>query len=79
MCKATPLHRNLNQSFVENLGLKQPYEGITEVWWNSLEDMMAGYATKEGQEAGEALSQDEAKFINHSASSIFMTEEYDIF
>jgi uncharacterized protein (TIGR02118 family) len=69
----------LNQSFIENRGLKKPYDGITEVWWNSLEDMMAGYETKEGQEAGLALAEDEAKFIDFAGSSVFMTEEHEIF
>ena len=55
------------------------YEGITEVWWDSVEEMNAGGSTPEGQEAGRRLLQDEAKFIDFSRSTIFFTEEHLIF
>ena len=55
------------------------YEGITEVWWDNVEEMNAGGTTPEGQEAGRALLQDEAKFIDFSRSTIFFTEEHLIF
>lgn len=54
-------------------------DGITEVWWESIEDMNAAFATPAGQEAGRALAEDEAKFIDFSRSSIFLTEEHTIF
>jgi uncharacterized protein (TIGR02118 family) len=55
------------------------YEGITEVWWDSVEEMSAGSSTPEGQEAGRRLLEDEAKFIDFSRSTIFFTEEHLIF
>ncbi len=55
------------------------YEGITEVWWDSVEDLTAGGSTPEGQEAGRLLLQDEAKFIDFQRSTIFFTEEHPIF
>ncbi|MGH7782107.1 MAG: EthD domain-containing protein [Candidatus Binataceae bacterium] len=56
-----------------------PYEGITEVWWDSVEEMNAGTSTLEGQEAGRLLLQDEARFIDFQHSTIFFTEEHLIF
>jgi uncharacterized protein (TIGR02118 family) len=55
------------------------FEGITEVWWDNAEDLAAGGSTPEGQEAGRALLQDEAKFIDFARSTIFFTEEHLIF
>ena len=69
----------VNRSLVEGRGLKPPYDGITEIWWNSLEDLMAGYGTEEGAKVAEALKADESKFIDFSESQIFMTEEHEIF
>ena len=49
------------------------------MWWDSLDDLNAGNATPEGREAGRALMEDEAKFIDFKRSHIFMTEEHTIF
>jgi hypothetical protein len=69
----------MNQLFMETRSLAGPFDGITEVWWNSLEDMQAGYAHEAGLAAAEALQEDESKFIDFSKSSVFMTEEHEIF
>jgi hypothetical protein len=69
----------LNRSLMEGRGLKPPYEGITEIWWHSLEDLIAGYGSAEGAKAAEALQTDESRFIDFSESRIFMTEEHEIF
>ncbi len=55
------------------------YEGITEVWWNSIEEMRSGSSTPEGQAAGRRLLEDESKFIDFAQSTIFFTEEHLIF
>ncbi|HKV56483.1 MAG TPA: EthD domain-containing protein [Candidatus Binataceae bacterium] len=60
-------------------GMGAGYDGITEVWWDSLEDLSAGFSTPEGREAGRALLEDEAKFIDFARSYIFLTEEHTIF
>src|SRR5271165_7015196 len=59
--------------------MKQTYDGITEVWWDSLEDFGGGGAVKGGAEAARALLEDESKFIDFERSSIFLTEEHEIF
>ena len=45
----------LNQAFAESRGLSPLYDGITEVWWDSLDDLMAAAATPEGSAADEML------------------------
>ena len=47
-------------------GSAEPYDGITEVWFDSLE-------------AGRRLLEDERTFIDLARSSVFLTEEHEIF
>jgi uncharacterized protein (TIGR02118 family) len=69
----------LNRGFAEGRGLAEPYEGITEVWWDSAEELRRGLESEEGRAAGRALAEDEARFIDFSRSRVFMTEEHLIF
>ena len=55
------------------------YDGITEVWWDTLEDFSGGGVVQERAEAARALLEDESKFIDFEHSSIFLTEEHEIF
>ena len=60
-------------------GMTETYDGITEVWWDSIEDFSGGGAVQERAEAARALLDDESKFIDFEHSSIFLTEEHEIF
>ena len=60
-------------------GMLGPVDGITEVWWDSVEDLQAAYATAEGAAAGRALAEDEARFIDFANSQVFLTQEHPIF
>ncbi|NBC21342.1 MAG: EthD family reductase [Alphaproteobacteria bacterium] len=70
---------DLNAAFIEGRGLQPAYDGITEVWFNSREEMEAGMASEEGRKAAAALQEDEARFIDFSKSRVFMTVEHEIF
>lgn len=70
---------DLNEAFIASRGLAQPFDGITEVWWNTRADLEAGMASPEGQAAGQALLEDEAEFVDFSKCHVFMTEEHEIF
>ena len=59
--------------------MKETYDGITEVWWDTLEDFSSGGAVQERAEAARALLEDESKVIDFEHSSIFLTEEHEIF
>jgi len=60
-------------------GMLGPVDGITEVWWDSVEDLDAAYATPEGAASGGILAEDEEKFIDFANSQVFLTEEHPIF
>jgi uncharacterized protein (TIGR02118 family) len=69
----------LNDALVSGRGMSEFYDGITEVWWESLDDLSAAVATPEGAESGRRLAEDEAQFIDLPKSTIFLTEEHTIF
>lgn len=69
----------VNQVFADSRGLAPPYDGITEVWWNSIEDLKAAMASPIGAEAMAMLLKDETHFIDFSESGVFMTTEHLIF
>jgi len=53
----------------------EPYDGVAELWWDSLEQMEEILATAEGQAAAAELLEDEKRFIGHRSSPIFLAEE----
>ena len=69
----------LNAFLRQSRGSVEPYEGITEVWWESLEALQAGLGAPESLEAQQRLIEDESKFIDFARSCVFMTEEHVLF
>ncbi|WP_176594385.1 EthD domain-containing protein [Sphingobium sp. EM0848] len=60
-------------------GMRAPLDGIAELWWDSLSDMLAAAATPEGAEAGRSVREDEENFVDFGRSSAFLTEEHPVF
>jgi len=73
------LDSDLNDAFRTSRGLAPAYDGITEVWWRSEDDLRASMASEAGRQAYQALQDDEARFIDFSQSRVFMTRENLIF
>ena len=73
------LDLTLNQIAQQIRGSQPSYDGITEVWWDSLEDLVAAAQTAEGQQANLLLAQDEARFCDLPNCSVFFTQEHKIF
>jgi uncharacterized protein (TIGR02118 family) len=55
-----------------------PYDGIAELWFDSLEAMAAAGTTAEGQAASAALLADEQRFVDLASSPLFLAEEHVI-
>lgn len=53
----------------------QDYDGVAELWWDSMESFAASGLTAEGRAAGQELLDDEARFIDLPNSPIFLVEE----
>lgn len=73
------LDTELNHFAQQPRGTKPAYDGITEVWWNSAEDLASALSTPEGQQANLTLTKDEGTFCDLPNCSVFFTEEHTIF
>jgi uncharacterized protein (TIGR02118 family) len=51
------------------------YDGLAELWWDSLEDLLLAATSEEGQIAQQALLEDERRFIDVANSPIWLGEE----
>lgn len=69
----------LNEAQRAPRGMLPPVAGITEVWWDRLEDFQTAAASGEGQAALADLAADEEKFIDIKKSQVFLTKENFIF
>ncbi len=69
----------LNQALVDSRGMAPIHQGITEVWWENLEELQTALSSPEGTQAAARLVEDEAKFIDFTRSTIFLTEEHTVF
>jgi uncharacterized protein (TIGR02118 family) len=55
-----------------------PYDGVAELWWDSLESLAAPGTTEEGRAAGAMLLEDERKFIDLANSPLFFGEAFEV-
>jgi uncharacterized protein (TIGR02118 family) len=72
---AVPLNEILQQS----RELREGYDGVAELWWESEDAIIDALSTPEGMEANAALMEDEAKFIDLANSCMWITEEHVIY
>jgi uncharacterized protein (TIGR02118 family) len=54
------------------------FDGVAEVYWDSVEDLVAAATTPEGRAAGRELLDDERRFIDLPNSSMFCVREHEI-
>jgi uncharacterized protein (TIGR02118 family) len=51
------------------------YDGVAELWWDSLEELAAAFSSDAGKAAGQALLEDEQRFIDLPRSPLWLGEE----
>jgi hypothetical protein len=75
--QSRPLDTPVNAAFARARGmsLETPPDGTDELWWDSLEDLVAALSSPDGERAAGRLIEDEAKFIDFSTSHAFVTQE----
>lgn len=71
------LETPLNEAFRASRGMREPYDGVAEVWFASEEELVAAMSTPQGQKLSAALLEDEQSFIDHARSSAFLVEEVE--
>jgi uncharacterized protein (TIGR02118 family) len=68
-----------NDAIREGRSAPEGYDGVAELWWDSLDDIQTATATPEGRAAGLELLEDERKFIDLPRSPLFFGTEKLIF
>ena len=58
-------------------GDTQPYDGVAELWWDSVEDCL-GRTDPAARRAGREILEDERKFVDLAASPIFLVREHEL-
>jgi uncharacterized protein (TIGR02118 family) len=76
--QAHTLGTDLSARLAATRGTAEAYDGLAEVWWDSLDALLAAVGSEEGRSANETLTEDEARFIDFERSSFFITEEHAI-
>jgi len=51
---------------------------VAELWWDSMEDLIAAGATSESRAAGLELLEDEQRFIDLGQSPLYFVREREI-
>ncbi len=70
------LDNPINEVIRESRGAAEAYDGVAELWWDSMEEFVAGATSPEGQEAAQALLEDERRFIDLGRSCLWLAEEH---
>jgi uncharacterized protein (TIGR02118 family) len=70
---------DLNEAIRASRGAPEMYDGVAQLWWNNMDDVVTAMSSPEGQAAGLALLEDERKFIDLSRSPLFFGAEKIIF
>lgn len=76
--QAHSLDHPMNALLRAGRGGPEPFDGVAELWWESLETLQAATATPAGQTAGAALLEDERRFIDLAHSPLWLCEEREV-
>ena len=67
-----------NDALRGSRGGPESFDGVAELWWDSLDDAAAAASTPEGAAAAQELLEDERKFIDLERSPLWMAAEREI-
>ncbi|MGF2949914.1 EthD domain-containing protein [Microbacterium alcoholitolerans] len=68
----------INDALRASRGAPECFDGVVELWFNSVEDVSATFDEPEARAAIKALIVDEPNFIDLEASPIFLTESHSM-
>lgn len=69
-------HADLNTAIQGSRGSPEDYDGIAELWFESVEAVQQSLSDEAGAAAGAILLEDERKFIDLSRSPLWFNEEF---
>ncbi|HEY1827775.1 MAG TPA: EthD domain-containing protein [Acidimicrobiales bacterium] len=68
----------VNAALAASRGGPARFDGVAELWFDSVDTLVACSATPQGIAAAEVLLTDERRFIDHARSPLFMVEEHTV-
>ena len=66
------------ESLASLRGAPEPFDGVAELWFDSVEDIEAAGASPEARRAARALLEDERTFIDLARSPIWLFDELEV-
>lgn len=69
---------DLNDAIRAGREAPEQYDGVAELWWDSLDDVVASTSLAEGLAAGRELLEDERKFIDLPRSPLWFGSEFEV-
>jgi uncharacterized protein (TIGR02118 family) len=76
--QAHGIHDELSRALAANRGAPAGFDGVAEAWFDSVDALSDAASSEPGRTAGRELFADERRFIDHSRSPIFLTQEHSI-
>ena len=68
----------INDAIQKGRGTLEPFDGIAELWFDSVESMQAPASTPEGRAAMKELNEDESRLIDMERSVVFVGQEHEL-
>jgi len=68
----------LNERFRSARGAPEEYDGVAELWFDSVEALVAAGGTPDGRAAGKRLLEDEKRFIDLARSPLWVAHEHEV-
>ena len=59
-------------------GAPEDFDGVAELWFDSVDAMVAAGASPPGRAAGKRLVEDERRFIDLARSPLWLAEEHEV-
>jgi len=66
----------LNETLQHSREAPEAYDGVAELWWDSVEDLAEAMSSPEGKHAAAELLADERHFIYHVRSPLWLGEAH---
>ncbi len=74
-----PVVGRLNKLVGISRGAPTPYDGVAEIYFESIDSLIEATSTEEGSNAEATLRADEANFIDFTQSPFFIVELHELF
>lgn len=71
-------HDEMNAALRVGRGGPEAYDGVAELWFESVEAIAAGVASEAGRRAAAELLEDEGRFIDLERSPLWLADEHEI-